>query len=86
MSSVSITKLYDLLTVKVGKESAEDIISYIEEKTRIESNNISTRMSTVFVTKEDLANAKTETIKWLFAFWVGQTATTLGIFIHFLKR
>jgi hypothetical protein len=42
MSSVSITKLYDLLTVKVGKESAADIISYIEEKIRDEFDNRST--------------------------------------------
>jgi hypothetical protein len=82
MSSVSITRLYDLLTVKVGKESAEDIISYIEEKVRQESSN----KSTIFATKEDLANAKTETIKMLFVFWLGQAATTIGFISYFLKK
>jgi hypothetical protein len=31
-------------------------------------------------------NTKTETIKWMFAIWIGQIATTLGIIYHFLKR
>ena len=36
MSSISITKLYDLLTAKVGKETAESLTSYIEEKVKDE--------------------------------------------------
>lgn len=36
MSTISITKLYDLLTVKVGKETAENLTSYIEEKIKAE--------------------------------------------------
>jgi len=71
-----------MLTVKVGKESAGDIISYIEEKIRDEFGNRSTWLAT----KEDLANIKSETIKWMFALWIGQIATTFGIIMHFLKR
>lgn len=33
----------------------------------------------VLATKEDLANAKSDIIKWMFIFWIGQIAVTLGI-------
>ena len=36
MSSISITKLYDLLSVKVGKETAENLTIFIEEKIKTE--------------------------------------------------
>jgi len=36
MSTISITKLYDLLSVKVGKETAESLTSYVEEKIKDE--------------------------------------------------
>jgi hypothetical protein len=39
MSSVSIIKLYDLLTVKMGKDTAENLTSYVEEKINEELNN-----------------------------------------------
>jgi hypothetical protein len=33
----------------------------------------------VLATKEDLANVKSDIIKWMFIFWIGQKAVTLGI-------
>jgi len=30
-------------------------------------------------TKEDIANAKAEIIKWMFIFWIGQFASIVGI-------
>lgn len=33
----------------------------------------------VLATKEDLANVKSDIIKWMFIFWIGQIAVTLGI-------
>ena len=32
--TISITRLYDLLSVKVGKETAETLTTYIEEKNK----------------------------------------------------
>ena len=32
-----------------------------------------------FATKADLANAKAELIRWMFVFWVGQVAVTVGL-------
>ncbi len=82
MSSVSITKLYDLLSFKIGKEPAENLTSYIEEKIREEFNDRSLHL----VTKVDLANTKTDLIKWMFVFWIGQIAATFGFILLFLRK
>ncbi len=82
MSSVSITKLYDLLSFKIGKEPAENLTSYIAEKIRDEFNDRSQHLAT----KVDLANTKTDVIKWMFVFWIGQIAATFGFILLFLKK
>ena len=80
--TISITRLYDLLSVKVGKETAETLTTYIEEKIKDQfADN-----SKMLATKEDLANTKTEIIKWMFIFWVGQIAVTFGFILLFLKK
>lgn len=40
----------------------------------------------VLATKEDIANSKAELIKWMFLFWVGQVAVTLGIVAAFFNK
>jgi hypothetical protein len=82
MSTISITRLYDLLSSKVGREAAENLTSYIEEKIKKEVQDKTNNLAT----KEDVANAKAETIKWMFIFWIGQVAATFGFILLFLKR
>jgi aromatic ring hydroxylase len=82
MSAISIAKLYDLLSLKVGRETAEELTSFIEEKVKEETDNKTRGLTT----KEDLANATTGTIKWMFVFWVGQMAATFGFILLFLKK
>jgi len=40
----------------------------------------------VLATKEDLANSKADIIKWMFIFWIGQIAITVGIVLMFIKK
>lgn len=89
MSSISITKLYDLLTAKVGKEAAENITSFIEDKVK---EGFDSR-SQIVATKDDVAalniklsDTKSELIKWMFIFWIGQIAATFGFILLFLKK
>lgn len=82
MATVSITHLYDLLFAKVGKETAEELTSYIEEKITWEFNT----RSPVLATKQDLAETKAEVIKWMFIFWIGQVVATFGFILLFLKK
>jgi hypothetical protein len=93
MPTITITKLYDLVSIKLGKETAENLTNFIEEKIRCE---VETKVS-ILATKEDLTreigttNAKIETkaaelIKWMFLFWVSQAITTFGFILLFLKK
>jgi hypothetical protein len=93
MSTISITKLYDLLTVKVGKETAENLTSYIEEKIKDEFQD----SLNILATRENLqteigrldikiSETKSELIKWMFIFWIGQVVATFGFILLFLKK
>ncbi|MEO6843753.1 MAG: hypothetical protein ABI184_01200 [Ginsengibacter sp.] len=98
--TISTTRLYDLLSIKVGKETAETLTTYIEEKIKdkFEDN------TKILATKEDVlelkselkddiasvremvANTKTEIIKWMFIFWIGQVTVTFGFILLFLRK
>jgi len=82
MSIVTITKLYSLLSGKLGKESAENLTTYIEKKIKEEVED----KTKILATKADLAENKTEIIKWMFVFWIGQVAATFGIILLNLNK
>jgi hypothetical protein len=89
MATVSITQLYSLLSEKVGRETAESLTGYIEDKIK----NELAEKTNLLATKEDLskletkmAENKAETIKWMFIFWIGQIAATFGFILLFLKK
>ena len=93
MSSISITKLYDLLTIKMGRETAENLTSYIEDRIKSEFEDRSQILATksdiqltTQNTKTEIAIAKTEMIKWMFIFWIGQIGATFGFILLFLKK
>lgn len=136
MSAISITKLYDLLSTKLGKETAENLTTFIEHKI----NDGLESQSTILATKEDLAKlslatkedlvrlsqatkedlaklkvdfsdlrvefanlredvakldgkleaktseTKSEIIKWMFIFWIGQAAVTFSFIMLYLRK
>ncbi|MGB4774621.1 MAG: hypothetical protein WBP45_05585 [Daejeonella sp.] len=100
MSTISLTKLYDLLSEKVGKESAESLTVYIESKIKAEVQGNSKLLATkedianlkielkedIANVRTELANVKAELIKWMFIFWIGQIAVTFGFILLFLNK
>ncbi len=82
MPTITITKLYDLISIKLGKETAENLTIFIEEKIKSE---VDTKAS-ILATKENLANTKAEIIKWMFIFWVGQVIATFGFILLFMNK
>ena len=36
--------------------------------------------------RTEIAEAKADTIKWMFIFWIGQIGATIGIILLFLKK
>ena len=89
MTVITISKLFDLLSMKLDKETAENLTTFIEQKINFELEN----KIQIFATKEDCAKldnkiseAKAEIIKWMFIFWASQAVTTFGFILLFLKK
>jgi len=67
--------LFQLLKEKLGEKEAQTLVEYVE--TRVEKEFDSKKDS--LATKEDLANVRSDVIKWMFIFWVGQLAAMIAI-------
>jgi 5S rRNA maturation endonuclease (ribonuclease M5) len=69
-----------------GEDQAKKIITYFENADTIAiEKEIATKTNNL-ATKEDVANAKADMIKWMFIFWIGQIAATFGFIILYLKK
>jgi len=82
-------RLYKLLSDKLGSDTTEAMFKYIDNKTE---RSVEATINTL-ATKDDIANvrkeigdAKADTIKWMFIFWVGQVGAMLAILLLFLKK
>lgn len=82
-------RLYQLLSDKLGNDTTEAMFKYIDNKTeRAVENSIQT-----LATKDDIAKVKyhlsekiSNSVKWMFIFWIGQVGATLAILASFLKK
>jgi hypothetical protein len=84
MSVITMTKLYELLAIKLDKEIAENLTNFIEQKISTELEN----KTAILATKEDLANtnlkiseSKVDLIKWIFAFWITIVLMFIGLYL-----
>ena len=82
-------RLYKLLTEKLGSDTTEAMFKYIDNKTE---RSVEATIKTL-ATKDDVANvrkeiseAKTENIKWMFIFWIGNVGAMLAIALLILKK
>lgn len=82
-------RLYALLSDKLGADTTEAMFRYIDNRAErsVESkiNSLATKDDIANVRKE-IGDAKADTIKWMFIFWIGQVGATLGIVFLFLKK
>jgi hypothetical protein len=81
--------LYKLLTEKLGNDTTEAMFKYIDNKTE---RSVEATIKTL-ATKDDVASvrkeigeAKSDTIKWMFIFWIGQVGAMLAILLLFIKK
>jgi hypothetical protein len=79
---ISEIELFEALAKEFGRDKAKSFVEYVEIKVdkRLEEK------TSIFATKEDtarletkIAEAKTEMIKWMFIFWVGQLAAMVAV-------
>ncbi len=82
MAYANTLKVFEVLRPVFDEKQATKISEAIESA--LETNN-SVILDKV-ATKIDLAEMKTELIKWMFIFWVGQFASITAVLFLFFKR
>lgn len=82
-------RLYTLLSNKLGNDTTEAMFKYIDNKTE---RSVEATIKTL-ATKEDLAKVKydlskeiSNSIKWMFIFWVGQIGAIGGVVMLLLNK
>jgi predicted Holliday junction resolvase-like endonuclease len=89
---VSEIKLFEMLKAKLGQQEAEAFVEILENKVDRKFDEAKQTLAT----KEDLAKVegrletklaetKSEIIKWMFIFWMGQVAVIAGLLAYFLN-
>ena len=79
--NITLTKLYDLLSTKLGKETAENLTNFIEAKI---NNELESKIK-LLATKTDIIESKNEIMKWIFISCVTQVTVTVGFILLYLK-
>jgi hypothetical protein len=74
---VSEIQLYELLKSKIGEREAEAFVELLDKKVdkKFEDGRL------LLATKEDLANAKTDIIRWVFAFFATLALMIIGLYL-----
>ncbi len=97
MSAADTLALFNLARKHFhSEEDATIFISEIEKlvESKVEQKkDILATKTDISLLKEDIANLrvemkdqKAELIKWMFIFWIGQLAGTIGIILLFVKK
>ena len=76
---VDSLKIYEVLKAHFPEPQARSMTHAIQQAEAGIEKDLRSVLEAQFATKADLANAKAELIRWMFVFWVGQVAVTVGL-------
>ena len=86
---MSDIQLFQILKQRIGETEAEALVSFVDGKIK-DNNDVNLN---ILATKDDISKlevkiveAKSEIIKWMFIFWIGQVAVTVGLIMIYLKK
>ncbi len=86
---VSEIQLFQILKEKVGEEQAKTLTEYVETKIEkqfeLKKDVLATRQD-IAELKLEMANHKSEMIKWMFLFWIGQVLVMISIIVLIIKK
>ncbi len=87
---VAELKAYEVFKNKFGERDAETIFEFFEaaKSDSVSSKQVDDRLvdfKNIFSTKEDLANVKSDMIKWMFIFWASQLVAMFAFLKFFIK-
>ncbi len=73
---VSEIELFEILSQQLGRDKAKTLVEYVEHKVdkRLEDK------TNLFATKEDIANAKVEILRWTFGFFIVIILAVIGLY------
>jgi len=82
-------ELYEILKSKLGEKEAKTLVEYIETKVDKKLDE----KKDILATKQDIGSleikiekTRSDIIKWMFIFWIGQLASLMAILQIFFKR
>jgi hypothetical protein len=73
-------EIYEILKNRFTDREASVLIQYFNQLNAQKMDH----SKDLFATKGDVANAKSDLIKWMFVFWIGQMAGSVALFKVFL--
>jgi len=82
MSTITITELYSLLSEKVGKETAQSLTAYIEQKIEKDIKHNTRHLAT----REDLEKGFKEQSRWMLGVFITLALMILGLYATILLK
>ncbi|MFQ5639494.1 MAG: LA_3696 family protein [bacterium] len=82
LGDAGVDSLLDLINQSTS-ELKTDVLKFVEQKFERRLSDEIGKLRTEFVTIS--SETKTELIKWMFIFWVGQMGVMLGFLFAFVK-
>ncbi len=88
--SLNITdiQLFNTLKKKLGEKEAQELVSFVKSEVESEFNlkkEILATKDDIANVKIELANNKSEIIKWMFVFVFTSTLTTIGAILAIIR-
>ncbi len=97
--TVTTIDLYNILKSRIGEKEAKTLVEFVEihveNKFEERMNEIASKED-IYLVKKDLFDARSELlltiekvrsdmIKWMFIFWVGQVSVTVGLILLVIR-
>jgi hypothetical protein len=82
-------KIYEIFKARFSEQEAASVIEYFEQKAEqkyIENKDVLTTKEDIGQLKKEIEASKSDIIKWMFIFWIGQMAAIFGLIILYLKK
>ncbi len=87
MSALEL-EVYEILKNRFSDKEAAKVIEFFEAKAEekySQKKDVLAAKEDIGIVRKEIAEAKSDTIKWMFIFWIGQLAATAGIIFAFLN-
>jgi len=82
MATITITRLNNLLSRKLGDELAEDLTTFISESIKEQVKDETTDIATKDFVQKEISESKTDMIKWFVGLFMILAAMIIGLYFR----